>query len=174
MTERTDDEQDENSIKRVRKMKLLVALIAILFVIISIYYCFQILYPKEPAGNIPAMDKTNETTLAFINNPQVLTVVTDINAPVSNEIGMPRTTLIQEYINDCISLINARDKIQCLDKYYYNNYPELKQKEDSCKKNDKNCLDEYFMLASDYEGQDYCDAISDNTIKQQCLLSLEK
>lgn len=150
---------------------LIVAVLALFSIFLLIYMNNDIHEDGfETSNNYPStQEPINQNIKPFIENLSVLLVVRNQEAEIPEDLNLPRATIVQRYLYDCAQLEISK-RAECMDEYYSNTYDSLKQKRQECNTQDETCMNNYYLAASEFGGKDYCYAITDESIKQQCTM----
>lgn len=108
----------------------------------------------------------DNTGIELLDNPS-LEVIQSNDFPVPE--NTTRRRIIREYLADCKELENSKQKVDCLDAYYVNNFNNLKEDKESCEGSNK-CIDDYYFMMGNLVVKDYCDGIEDDDRREECLV----
>lgn len=146
--------------------------VIILFLIVFIVAFLAVFIILFQNNNIILEPRINNTSIqpkkTFIENPSVLMVVRNIDAEVPTDLNLPKATIIQQYLYDCAQLEISK-RTECMDEYYGNAYESLKLKKQECNMQEESCKNQYYLRAAELGGKDYCYAITNELIKQECM-----
>ena len=160
--------------------------IVFLIAFIAICTCLVILHLNEQKKSADEMNpiQTHSTeenkipsapgTLSEVQIQQIkMDIVTGKREDVPAEVGIDKNFIISEYLYNCYSKENVKDRVACYEVFYFSNNASLKEQKSDCEKLSSQestaCLDNfYYSLANNYEIV-FCDVIKDDALMNKCI-----
>lgn len=172
---------EEKHLSMKRLMIIFVISFTILVIILLVLHFDKIKQITTQIINPQPEVKQNETAPEQLSESEInqikMDIVTGKREDVPVEIGKPRSLIINEYLYDCSTKLDVKDRIACYEIYYLNNDQSLKQEKQSCESlsggEKTKCLDNFYYKMATQISRDFCAFITNQELKDECMKSVE-
>jgi hypothetical protein len=170
---------EEKHLSLKRLVIIFVIFFAILVIILLILHFDKVKQAANQIINPQAKDKEKETTPAQVSESQSnieqikMDIITGKREDVPAGFSVTKDAIINEYLYACSVKDDVNVRISCSEIYYLNSDESLKQQKEGCEKLENpdkiKCLDNYYFKIATTLQEDYCEAITDLSLKEECM-----